>query len=93
MSKSYPFDDNIMLSDEQVRQRDIKFELYRYYGIEYDRINDSADGEGIRTKKDKDRDLAHYLIMKGETIPDDLAARLLKYKEQEYKLTKGKSYK
>jgi hypothetical protein len=83
MAQYLPFGTQIVPTEEQIKEQELKFEQYDYYGIPYGIFDDSNDGEGNLTKKDIDREKARLLIMKREIIPDDLKVRLLQYKEQD----------
>lgn len=78
MSTFYPFGKPIIPTKEEINAQKRKFELYDYYGIPYGQIDDSKEAE---TQKDLDRLQASIYIMKGEEVPQELAERLLKYKE------------
>lgn len=73
---------------EEVEKQAKKFEVYDYYGIPYGQFDGDEYNEGDIIpeevyKKITDREEARLLIMKQEKIPEDLAERLLKYKEQD----------
>lgn len=85
MSSYLPFGQKITPTNEQVKAQQIKFERYDYYGIPYGQFDTLENGEGHWSKKEKDREEARLLIMKGESIPKDLENRLLQYKKQEHK--------
>mgnify|MGYP003315363815 FL=1 len=82
MSSYLPFGQKITPTNEQVKAQQIKFERYDYYGIPYGQFDTLENEEG---HKEKDREEARLLIMKGESIPKDLENRLLQYKKQEHK--------
>lgn len=68
-------------TQEQLKVQETIFEQYEYYGIPYGIFDgsDETDADII----EMDREEAKLLIMRGEEIPPDLAAKLLEYKYQD----------
>lgn len=83
MSSYLPFGRKITPTNEQAKAQQIKFERYEYYGIPYGNFDANKQGEGIRSKREKDREQARMLIMRGEKVPKELEDRLFGYKEQD----------
>lgn len=82
MSQYLPYGKKIVPTQAQMEQQTLKFQQYEYYGIPYDYF-DGAEGEGYKSQKDVDREKARLLILSGKEIPEDLATRLLQYKQNE----------
>lgn len=59
-----------------------KIRLYKKYHIPWATLTSVSS---IRTKKDKDRDIAYSLISENQPIPKDLEERLLEYVKQDKK--------
>lgn len=83
MSQYFPFGKQIVPTQEQVKDQQLKFQKYDYYGIPYGYFDTSEEGEGYKSKKEIDREKARLLILSGKNIPKDLEIRLLQYKKQE----------
>lgn len=73
--------------EKLAQQSKLRFELYDYYGITYGGFDTDGDaGEGFfLSEKQQDRERARTLILGMQDIPNELADRLLKYKEQDQK--------
>lgn len=81
MSQFLPFGIKLSPTPEQIEQQNRKFRTFEYYGIPYGIFDGSDKGEGHKTQRDKDIELARILIIKGESLPKDLEQRLLQYKQ------------
>lgn len=92
MSSYLPFGTEIIQEEETMKYKMSKFKQYDYYGIPYGQF-DSPEGECCISLKEKDREKARALILKGEAIPNDLAMRLMQYKKDEARKNKNKSTK
>lgn len=69
-------------TSEELAKQDKKFKQYDYYGIPYDKLDDTSR-ETASIEVEEDRNKASLLIMQGIELPDDLKQRLLKYKLEE----------
>lgn len=56
------------------------YDLYDYYGIDYSIFNDSEKDK--LSQNEIDQWEATEYILEGKEVPEDLAARLLKYKAE-----------
>lgn len=77
-----------MLDREKLAQQSkLRFRLYDYYGIPYGCFDTDGDAgeELLFSEKQQDRERARTLILGMQDIPNELADRLLKYKEQDQK--------
>lgn len=82
MSRYLPYGKELIPTEEQIEQQQIKFKRYNYYGIHYGEFDGNDYGEGRLSQKDKDIEQARILIMAGKEIPKDLENRLLEYKKK-----------
>lgn len=65
---------------DEINKEERQVSLAKRLGISLDTFDDSED---INSQKEKDKDLALYLISADKPIPKDLETRLLKYKEED----------
>lgn len=82
MSRYLPYGKELIPTEEQIEQQQIKFKRYNYYGVPYGEFDGNDYGEGRLSQKDKDIEQARILIMAGKEIPKDLENRLLEYKKK-----------
>lgn len=79
MAAYLPYGKRIKPSPEKIKFQQDKFKKYDYYGIPYGGFD--ASDEGLTSQMQQDQEEARLLILQGKEIPEDLAKRLLQYKE------------
>lgn len=79
MAAYLPYGKRIKPSSEKIKFQQDKFKKYDYYGIPYGGFD--GKNEDSISQVQQDQDEARLLILQGKEIPENLAKRLLQYKE------------
>ena len=65
-------------TEKEIEAQEARELQYDFFGIPHDIF----DGDEHDDQRDKDYEEAHYLIMVGKQLPEDLKERLLIYKKE-----------
>ena len=79
MAAYLPYGKRIKPSPEKIKFQQDKFKKYDYYGIPYGGFDGSDEGSTSQMQQDQEE--ARLLILQSKEIPENLAKRLLQYKE------------